>query len=221
MESLKDKAARFRTNEGSVVRAGLGHPGPAVAPASPAVHVNVGNTSRFSGINRTQPTSRRPAPSAPVPGRPADISAQWNDPNRPEGSGYTEEEWLQAEDGGRAIVFEMVKPDERGLMAVDPKRVGMLAELLSRSLLIPSTHVLAAGLPCDARILHRDEDFNPDGPIRFHVVRCERARLASPYLSGSTMLTEQEVAYQAREKQRKQEGSGNRFNEVQRPRQRG
>lgn len=223
MTSLKEKAARYRTVDGDT--AGSRVPAPQQNPADH--HAAPGMERRsFSGLSRRRPVPASRATSGDQEqdrpqGTPPLVAptAAWNDPNRPEGSGFTEEEWLAAEDGGRNVVFEVVKPAERGLVAIERSNVDPVHELLlERSLLVPSRHALARGLPCDARVIHRDESINPDGPIEFNLVRTHRARSETGHYNGSILRTAQEMAYQEREKAKKEPPPAQRFGEIPRGR---
>lgn len=72
----------------------------------------------------------------------------WDDPSRPHGSVYSAQEWEDVQrQFPQHVVFEMHKPHERGLVAVDEQKLGpVLAAALRRSLLVTQSLAQESGL---------------------------------------------------------------------------
>lgn len=168
--------------------------------------------ARFGGLSTTQRQEPRPAriDNRRAPDRPQELEVapiEWDDPSRPAGSSYSIEEWLAAEDGGKNVVFEMVKPDETGLCAIPAEAMnGVEAILYSRSLIVSEDVPDAARWPAHATIIHRDEVLGQRGAMRYRVVRSEDAIRANPVYNGSTLRNDLEVAFQEAKKAQAQRG---------------
>lgn len=122
---------------------------------------------------------------------------EWNDPVRPAGSSYLLEDWLAAEDGGANIVFEMVKEDEIGLVAIPKEGMNAVEALLyDRSLVVPEDIAFATSLPRHASIHHRDPVLGDRGLIKYKLVRTQSAIDKTPWLNGSILRNDVELAYQ-------------------------
>lgn len=123
---------------------------------------------------------------------------EWDDPTRPAGSSYSAEEWLAAEDDGKNVVFEMVKPDEIGLCAIPAEAMNAVEKILyARSLIVSEDVLHAERWPVHASIIHRDDVLGQRGVMRYRLVRSEEAMRANPHYNGSTLRNDVEVAFQA------------------------
>ena len=145
--------------------------GPSSATTSPGV--------ARPGVQR-QPTSG-PEGSRPVSSTPIDPQ-HWDDPNRPAGTGYTEEEWLAAEAAHPGcVVYEILKPAERGLVAMPSVATD---PLLKRSLVILEAVDTQWKGNATARIEHHGEL----GVFSYLVVRSEAERQKNIWADGSKMI---------------------------------
>lgn len=193
---------------------------PASAPPAPACEVPRA-ASRFGSISSS--AARQVANQPNMGHTPAarrtdsDVSElQWDDPARPAGSSYSEQEWLAAEDGGANVVFEMVKPGEVGLCAVPRASFnGALAALYSRSLIVSEDCVNAGQWPRHASIVHRDPVLGDREVITYRIVRAADAIKRDAWLQGTVHRNDLEVAYQ---ESKGQQAEKNRFGNM--PRQR-
>lgn len=159
---------------------------------------------RFSSVAPRQPVERQVAnmPSqarSPAARRPAMElpEIQWDDPARPAGSSYSEQEWLDAEQGGANVVFEMVKPDEVGLCAIPRATMnGVEALLYSRSLVVSEDVESVSQWPVHARVIHRDPVLRDREVVQYRIVRAADEIKKTPWLQGSVLRNELEVAFQ-------------------------
>lgn len=187
--------------------------------------------SRFGGI--AQKLASRPEVPAGVGDSPAQPGVspslratashiEWSDDRRPAGSSYSIEEWEAAEEGGTNVVFEVVKPNETGLVAMPRDGMnGIEAMLYCRSLLIPEDMPMASALPYHATVIHRDPVLGEREVMKYRLVRAEVEAQKSPFLNGSVLRNDLEVAYQESQAKQARPGGSSRFGSVaqsQRPR---
>lgn len=131
------------------------------------------------GVQR-QPSSG-PEGSRPVSSTPIDPQ-RWDDPNRPAGTGYPEEEWLAAEAAHPGcVVYEILKPAERGLVAMPSVATD---PLLKRSLVI----LESVDTPWKGNATARIEHHGELGVFSYLVVRCEAERQKNSWADGSKMI---------------------------------
>lgn len=127
----------------------------------------------------------------------------WEDESRPAGSEHSLEEWAQAEaDNPQCVIVELVKLDERALMAI-PKN-GINDMLLHRSLVIDSR----VDSPWKANSTAKIEHHGEFGVSNYLVVRCEEQRRKFPLTDGSLMVLRDEGAA---EKEAKHRSRADRF----------
>lgn len=170
---------------------------------------------RFGALAR--PTQAR-APS-PAVRRAAPVDCpeiNWKDPNRPPGSSYSEAEWRAAEDGGTNVVFEMIKPDEIGLVAIPRASMNAIEALLyARSIVVSEDVGNASQWPKNAEIIHRAPVLAEREVIRYRLVMCAAAIEANSWLLGSIMRNDLEVAFQ---ESKATQADKSRFGNTPRPR---
>lgn len=194
---------------------GLKRPPPSSAPA--AAGRFGGLAARAGGIEHEPGESSPRAPLADVSAEKEVEPISWDDRERPAGSSYSLQEWESAEEGGANVVFEMVKPDEIGLVSIPRSAMNAVEALLySRSLVIPQDMPQARQLPHHASVVHRDSVLGERAVMKYKLVRAQREIDAYPLLNGSTLLNDLEVAY--RESMEDQSRRGGRFGQVAKPR---
>lgn len=175
-------APSVATSVASVASAGSSE---AVARPSRAQRFSAPPPATPSAVS-TRPGVQRSAPSAPessqqISSTPIDPQA-WDDPNRPAGTGYTEEEWLAAEAAHPGcVVYEILKPAERGLVAMPSVATD---PLLKRSLVI----LEAVDTPWKGNATARIEHHGELGVFNYVVVRCEVERQKNIWADGSKMV---------------------------------
>lgn len=179
---------------------------PASRPAPRSDPEPAKTPGRFGAVARPQAErrvanppspSRSPAPEArraPVQDLP---QIQWGDPNRPAGSAYGEDEWIAAEEEGAQVVFEMVKPDERCLIAIPRSAMnGVEALLYTRSLVVSEDVEFVSQLPAHAQIVWRAPELGSREVMSYRVVRAEAEIQKNSWLQGSVLRNNLELAYQ-------------------------
>lgn len=120
----------------------------------------------------------------------------WDDPARPAGSAYSEEEWAAAEAANPgSIIMEMHKPEDRALMAM-PK--DGLDTLLARSLVIQESVDSPWKANATAKITHHGEF----GVFKYVVVRSAAANEKCDWVNGSNLVIKDKGVEEAAERQR-------------------
>jgi hypothetical protein len=158
----------------------------------------------------SQKAPRRFAPAtkegAPGP-TPADqqlksIIDAWSDPSRPAGSSYQAGDWDLASESGAMVVFEMIKPDQIGLCAVARASLNEVEALLyDRSLIVCEGADGFDVYPKHAAMIYRSSDLRSKEVLRYKIVRSQQAIEKTPWLNGSVLRNEEEVAHNAAERQ--------------------
>lgn len=119
----------------------------------------------------------------------------WDDPSRPAGSAYSEEEWAKVEaDNPGCIVLEMVKPGERGLVAMPSDAID---PWLSRSMVIQDTVESPWKANASARMIHHSEF----GAFRYLIVRSENIAKQYDWASGATLVFRSRADEEATDRQ--------------------
>lgn len=190
---------------------------PAPPRAAPPAMEGRQSPPRFGALARPVRQDDPQPQAAPAPRKMQYEQIAWSDSDRPAGSSYSIEEWEAAEEGGKNVVFEMVKPDEIGLCAIPVEAMnGVEALLYSRSLIVSEDVEQVSQWPAHASIVHRDAVLGERGAQKYRVVRSAASISKTPWLNGSVLRNDLEVAYQ--ESKAQQPGNG-RFGNV--PRARG
>jgi len=199
-DKAQDEGRAGQASEAGAKVAPAKQPGPSATAAAPLQSATEPpRRSHMAGGVSVRPVTSPPAAansmSARVAGAAA-VSAQrhaqaqpelvWEDPARPPGSGYSEEEWAAAELANPGCtVMEMLKPQERALIAMPtpdplPSRMG---DLLRRSLLIHDLVNSEWSALASAKIVHH----GALGRFTYQVVRCQLEREKNPWLDNSIM----------------------------------
>ncbi len=109
------------------------------------------------------------------------------------------------------VVFEMVKPDEIGLCAIPRDGMnGVEALLYSRSLIVSEDVETVSQWPVHAKVVHRDPVLGADEVIRYRIVRSANEIEKTPWLQGSVLRNNLEVAfYESKAEQAERSRFGN------------
>jgi hypothetical protein len=128
----------------------------------------------------------------------------WDDPRRPAGSDYSEEEWLQAEVAhpGHAIM-EVVKPHERALVA---KLNDAFGGVLHRSMVIDRR----VNSPWKAHATVQIEHHGEFGVTPYDVVRSATQVALAPWAEGSKMVM-RDAGHEEEAKQERGSSRAERF----------
>jgi len=117
--------------------------------------------------------------------KPAQFAAEqmhWEDPDRPAGSEYSQDEWLQAEAQNPGYsILEVCKPKQRSLVA---KSGDAMDVVLHRSLVIDRR----VDSPWHAHATVHVEHYGEFGVNRYSVVRSINQAAKAPWADGSKMV---------------------------------
>lgn len=137
------------------------------------------------------------------------IIESWADPLRPAASSYDAAEWDRASENGTMVVFEMVKPDQIGLCAIPRETLNEVEALLyDRSLIVSEGTDGFEAYPKHAAMIHRSSELRATEVIRYKIVRSQQAIEKTPWLNGSVLRNEEEVAHNARQAEATSRGNG-------------
>lgn len=160
-------------------------PAPAASRAAPS-----GGTNFMDRMRSIQAKPAAPAPSRPI----SDSDRQplaWDDPTRPAGSCFAPQEWAATRERSgyaSAVVFELHKESERGLVALDAAKLDPLrAMFLDQALLIDERLRDHPALgSANAWLEHYTKEF---GRWPYRVVHAKEALDRNVGLQGARMRT--------------------------------
>jgi hypothetical protein len=188
-------------------------PAPVPAPAAPAARTAPDRVTSAEQVERVRTAQKNRKAKAEEPTQVQEVEEilseevpvqGWDDPRRPAGSDYSEEEWLQAEVAhpGHAIM-EVVKPHERALVA---KLNDAFGGVLHRSMVIDRR----VNSPWKAHATVQIEHHGEFGVTPYDVVRSATQVALAPWAEGSKMVM-RDAGHEEEAKQERGSSRAERF----------